>query len=626
MAENLLEGALGEEPEAEEAAPDAAAAAVPVDQTANILALGRRGKGAALDKETIAYLSDQRAMLVKQGRMLDIQMEHLHEQRRLNLAHLRVRGWRDGLQLAFQLILAVVGGAFVLALAVMFYDAFTSRSVVVDAFKAPSALAARGLTGDVVASGVLDGLQRLQATTRSDAKGLNSTSAWSSDVKIEVPETGVSIGEINRLLHQRFGHDLHIDGDLVQTETGGLALTVRGDGVPARTFAGAPGALDTLTTQAAEYVYGRSQPYQFATYLVGNNRNADALAFIPGAFARAQNDDERAHLANSWGNALVDMNLPAQALEKHRLALSLKPSYWAPRGNIVSETALTAGEEAGWRESQVFLRAASMGPKKDRPELRLWTNPAEITWDLPLYLQTLLADAARNGGAGATNAIDAPGIADVYAMMHDPAHAARYMASSDPDDPVTKAEVLLMQGYAALDRGDAAAAIPPLQAFWVAWLKDPTLQTLYIDYGCLPGLAYGLAGRLDEAEAVFKRAGPWSRCYAFHGDALEHAGDLVGAERVWAEGLRVGPDLPFVYLHRGLSEAARGELKAAEADLAAASAKAPHLADPLKGWGDLLAREGRWKDAVARYDEALKYAPAWAQLHQARDAAAKRPG
>ena len=625
MAENLLEGALGEEPEAEEAAPDVAAIA-PVDQTANILALGRRGKGAAVDKETVAYLRDQRGMLVKQGRMLDIQMEHLHEQRRLNLAHLRVRGWRDGLQLAFQLALAIVGGAFVVALAVMFYDAFTSRSVVVDAFKAPSALASRGLTGDVVASGVLDGLQRLQAATRSASKGLTTKSAWSSDVKIEVPETGVSIGEINRLLHERFGHDLHVDGDLVQTDTGGLALTVRGDGVPAKTFAGAPGDLDKLTTQAAEYVYGRSQPFQFATYLVGANRNTDALAFIPGAFARAQTDDERAHLANSWGNALVGMNLSAQALEKHRLAIALEPGYWNPRGNIVSETALAAGEEAGWRESKAFLRAVAAAPKKDRPDLSLWTNAAELTWDLPLYLQTLLADSAHNGGAGATNVIDAPGIADAYAMMHDPDHAARYMASSDPDDPATKAQVLLMQGYAALDRGDGAAAVPPLQSFWTAWLADPSLQSLYIDYGCLPGLAYGLAGRLAEAEAVFKRAGSWSRCYAFHGVALEHAGDLAGAQRVWAEGLRVGPDLPFVYLYRGQSEMNRGELQAAGADLAAASRRAPHLADPLKAWGDLLAREGRWKDAVAKYDEALKYAPAWTELHQARDEAAKRAG
>ena len=37
----------------------------------------------------------------------------------------------------------------------------------------------------------------------------------------------------------------------------------------------------------------------------------------------------------------------------------------------------------------------------------------------------------------------------------------------------------------------------------------------------------------------------------------------------------------------------------------------------------MLAREGRWREALAKYDEALKSAPAWAALHQARDAAAR---
>jgi tetratricopeptide (TPR) repeat protein len=129
---------------------------------------------------------------------------------------------------------------------------------------------------------------------------------------------------------------------------------------------------------------------------------------------------------------------------------------------------------------------------------------------------------------------------------------------------------------------------------------------------------------MTEAEPVFKKGGAWSRCYAFHGDALAHAGDVAGAERVWAEGLKIAPDLPQVYLHRGVFELDHGDLKAAEADLSTASAKAPHYADPLKAWGDLLAREGQWKAALAKYDEALKYAPAWVELHQARDAAARR--
>ena len=119
-------------------------------------------------------------------------------------------------------------------------------------------------------------------------------------------------------------------------------------------------------------------------------------------------------------------------------------------------------------------------------------------------------------------------------------------------------------------------------------------------------------------------AGPWSLCYAFHGDVLAHAGDVAGAQRTWSEGLRLAPDLPTIYLHRGQYELEHGDLNGAAADFSTASAKAPHFADPLKAWGDLLAREGRWKPALVKYDAALNYAPVWAELHQARDGTAKQ--
>jgi predicted negative regulator of RcsB-dependent stress response len=40
-------------------------------------------------------------------------------------------------------------------------------------------------------------------------------------------------------------------------------------------------------------------------------------------------------------------------------------------------------------------------------------------------------------------------------------------------------------------------------------------------------------------------------------------------------------------------------------------------------WGDVLVKQGNTKDALAKYDEALKYAPNWKQLKESRDAAAK---
>jgi len=623
MAESVLGGILGGEEERaeEEAAGEALAGA---DAFAAAIAADH----AKYDPEVAAAAAD---FLRHQSHLLKVQAHALEDEHPLRLSHLRNQS-REGhlrragqrIRLGMQVFTAFVIGAIALGVLVMVVDAFTSRSVVVDAFQAPSALAARGLTGDVVASGVLDTLQKLQQATRTNGKHLLTQSAWASDVKIEVPETGVSIGEINRLLHARFGHDIHIGGDLVQTETGDLALTVRGDGVPAKTFKGAAGDLDKLTTQAAEYVYGRSQPVEFAAYLESYNRNQDALAFLPEAFGRAPDDAARETLANSWGNAYSGLYQLAPAAAKYRLSMSFKAHNWRAWGNLVGAVMVGEGEEAGWREARAFLRAMDSAPKNEKPKLNWVVNPAIATMDLPLELASDMADASYNGGAGAGTVIEGPQTADVYHQLHDPASMVRYMALSDPDDPSTKAEALLIAGYVALDRGDTAAAVPPLEQFWKAWLADPNLQYTYQDAECYTGLAYGLAGRMADAEAVFKRAGPWSRCYAFHGDVLEHAGDLTGAERVWTEGLKIAPDMPLIYLHRGLSELNRNDLKDAAADFANANAKAPHFADPLKAWGDVLAREGQWKAALAKYNEALTYAPAWVELNQARGAAARR--
>ena len=621
MAEGVLGGLLGEAeetPEALEAAKRASAEAF-----ATTLAAQQAGD------PKVARAAEH--FLRRQTHLLDLQAEELAEQRALRLSHLvsqehegKVRRVGQGLRVGMQGFVALVVGLITLGVVVMVYDALTSRQVVVEAFKAPPALAGRGVTGDVVAAGVLDTLRKLQDATRTPDKALSASGAWASDVKIEVPETGVSLGEIIRMLHLRFGHDLHIEGDLVQTGGGGLELTVRGDDVPAATFAGSADDLARLTVQAAEYVYGRSQPRQYGSYLVGTGRYADAVAFMEGAFPRVASDAERTRLANTWANAYAAMFQPAQAMAKYRLSMSFaKPrsdEWWKAWGNLVGAVSAARGEEAGRREGDAMMKAVGGSDKVRRTYL---ANPAQLAWDLPLLLASELEDAKRHGGLGASTIIEGPTIADSYGSMHDEAQAARYMASSDPADPVTKAEALLLAGYLAMDRDDYAAAAPPLEALYKAWQADTNLQYTFNFGPCYTALAIGMTGRVKEAQAILARI-PWSSCYAFQGDVLAHAGDEAGAQKVWAEGQRVTPSQPAVPLHRGLHALALGQLKAAEADIASASAKAPHWADPLKAWGDVLAREGRWKDALGKYDEALKYAPAWPQLLQARAAAASK--
>src|ERR1700748_2074114 len=79
----------------------------PPNPAAVSIALDQRSSpgAAAVDTEAAAFLRDQR-------RLINLQAEHLHEQRELQLAHLRVRRWKDRMSLSLQ-GLAVLAGAVI---------------------------------------------------------------------------------------------------------------------------------------------------------------------------------------------------------------------------------------------------------------------------------------------------------------------------------------------------------------------------------------------------------------------------------------------------------------------------------------------------------------------------------
>jgi hypothetical protein len=244
MAESgVVSGILGADGEvaAEGAAPEIPP---PLDPTAAALAAEVAKNNPELAQEASAYFR-------KQSHLVEIQTEHLHEQRAVNLQLLKLKRLGERLRLGLQLFLILVVTVIGIGGAILIRDAVSSRRVVIEPFHTSPGVAARGLDGTIVASGLLDELSRLQDATRSSVQRLDLANAWASQVKLEVPETGISLGEISRLLKERFGHDVHIDGDLIEIQTGGLSLTVRGNGVPAKSFEGSATDFKRLSVAAA---------------------------------------------------------------------------------------------------------------------------------------------------------------------------------------------------------------------------------------------------------------------------------------------------------------------------------------------------------------------------------------
>ena len=616
MAEGVLDGVVGgESPEG------GGAGAAQTQARAEAFAAAIVAKLGGADPK-VAHATE--AFLERQAHLLDLQAKAITDEHDLRMGQLRgnareskLRRVGQRIRIALQLFSALVIVLIGLGLLLMVYDAFASRSVIVEPFDAPPALAARGITGKVVAGGLLDQLARLQSATRSSAAKRNLSSAWTGDIKVEVPKTGVSIGEIQSLLKERFGHDIHIDGDLVQTDAGGLALSVRGDKVLPKTFTGAAGDLDKLTSQAAEYIYGQSEPSIFAIYLNNAGRSQETVDFSKANYAVVARA-EKPFLLNAWANALLNTGgSQADALVLYREALKLKPDFWVAYNNVMNSTWGLGDEEGAWRVGEAMAKAAGGRPGK-APE-NLYQNWDAFTWSLQAWRDAEIADAQANGGLGTGTTSDATAIIDADARMHDAAATLFEIkvAKSDEADPSIPAMDHFGLGLLALDAHDAARAVAELEAFQAAY-ANPIVSSNYPGYLCWVAPAEAMAGHPDKADAAITAGGRFVDCYRFKADMLDARGDWAGAQRGYAAAVALAPDLPAGYYSWGLALARHGDLPGAVAKLKLANARGPRWADPLKAWGDVLARQGDWPGALRKYRAAEKYAPAWTALQQAQ--------
>jgi hypothetical protein len=628
MAEGMLGGILGGEgdkPEVE--APQAAAGA---DGFAAAVAARLSAGDPEVARDTSAFLK-------KQAQLLEMQRKHLEEEHAARLQYLRgqarevdIRRFGLRLRVAFQFFIALVATVIGVGAAIMIRDAVKSRSVIIDPFDSPPALATDGVTGKVLASGLLDVLTRIQAATRSNAEHRNLSNAWTGDIAIELPETGISIGQLERILKARFGHDQHIEGNLVKTRTGGLALTVRGTGILPKTFTDATVDVDKLLTQAGEYVYGQSQPGLWTAYLSNNDRNDEAVLFAQGAYASAD-ASERPFVLNYWANAITGKGgdgVMAEALQLWREALRQKPDYWVAYNNIMYGLAGTGDEEGVVRVGQQMLKAAGGRPGQ-APEYQYQNYDTEV-WDLPAVHASNIADIESHSGIGTTSGAggaETLAVAGYEAQMHDVEAAALRLKTTPVDEknaPDVAAAAVARAWLAEEDR-DFKTAAHVWDSFALAY-ANPTVSTSNPQLMCFAAVAYEKTGQSAKADAALNVVGKLTfvDCYRFKADILDLRGDWTGAQAWYAKSVALGPNIPSGYYSWGMALAQHGDLDGAAAKFREANLHGPHWADPLKAWGDVLVRQNRVRDALTKFDEALKYAPNWKQLKQAREQAARQ--
>ena len=598
MAEHI------EEPEVE----GASEAGVGPISPAAAMAIGARRQraGAHADPKLDAFLD-------RQSRLTEIQTEHLHEQRELMLSRLRLGRWKDRITLALQAMTAAVGLALAAAIGVMAWQAHEDHGLSIAPFSVPPDLAARGLTGQVVAARVLDRLSQLQAQTVSGRPASSYANDWGDEIKVEIPETGVSIGELNRWLRDWLGSETRVTGEVVHTGAG-LQVTARADGSAGRTIQGSEADLDGLIGQAAEAVYGQTQPYRYAIYLASHGRQGEATALF-ARLARSGAAEDRPWAYAGWASILQAQGRHYDAIRMAEAAKALNPKLQPPYETLGASSDTVGhwavGIDNPAQELAIVRDGSAIGLPPGQKAERVRFLAAVAAY----YRSDFLAAAK---GLRAVEAFDLEGRLAGFAPRH---LRARALASLHE---VTAAE--------PLEAGPADNNSYQAIAIGGATLQNWSQIARRLEQGRgAPGLAGdaqktvvqpllaeadAYLGRLDEAKTLI--ASTPLDCYRCLVSRAEIAGlerDWPAADRWWAELDRQNPTRPLAQAGWARSRLERGDLDGAIAEAREGNRRSRHFADPLEIWGEVLLRKGDLAGAVGKFAEADANAPRWGRNH-----------
>jgi hypothetical protein len=592
------------------------------------VALGQATGSGTVDAEAAAFLRDQR-------RMVNLQMEHLHEERALQHRHLNLKYFGDRLRIGLELLAIAFGAILLFGLGALVWSAHEDHGLVVEAFSVPPDLAQRGLTGQVIASRLLDKLADMQEQTGSLRPAGSYANNWGSDLKVEIPQTGISIGEAQQLLRGWLGHETHISGEVFRTQAG-LAVAARTGGEPAKTFEGADADLDRLLQSAAEAVYGATQPFRYATFLNQHGRSAEATPILERlASAGSAMDRFSAAMYFSHQARIVGDNARAAAMAS--VAIEAEPAFGRAYLFRAFPEMILGHQEASLQDSRKAVQLSSRFDDKfvSAEFIRAFLPAAKgtVAEDLGDWRQAaLLADQATAAMARVQR--------HELSLSHLLAPAER----SDPIAPAQRAFDLAQDhdfsGGRPQTLGGPANTTPggdqrigPIAALrlgieraaedWPALVAEippggfpsaaarPAPVTLSV-------LAYGLAksGRMADAAAMEAMTpADCYRCVIDQGSMAAMRQDWGTAERRFAAAVLLGPSLPFAHCEWGRMLLAKGDVAGAIRELAVAHEKGPHFADPLELWGEALMLRGDFAGAAGKFEQADKDAPRWGRNH-----------
>lgn len=546
-----------------------------------------------------------RTVLEKQAQLIDADLRH----RTLQIS-------AERLTIALRMLLGLAALVVAMGLAAMAWNASRSRGWVVDSFQVPPALAQQGLTGEVVASKLIDRVTAMRAATQSARITDTLESGWRNDYRVEIPQTGMSVGDVQAALRRWLGNDIRIGGELTQSASG-LVLTVRSDRGSATVEAG-EGELDALIEKAADAIYSRNAPYLHAIYIKDHGRGPEALAALRRLSRADVEDTEKAWALLGVGSLLMSVEgRCADAIPVLERSHRLDPT-------IANSVALQASAHECVGDNQAELdsyrKAVAIGEKvesaskdRERSRLDLFAGKATIANRTGDYR----GEIAFYDEAG-TERIAAR--ASALARLGD-VQGSRALLRQFAPDPVTDTDrrtYWLTRHRQALAVEDWRAAAMFGDRAWQLALRGTPDLTVSARLNFVPQLAVVRARAGDRAGAEDLLRGLPGDCYTCargRAGVAEIIGDQAAADAGFARAVRLGPRLPFAWQELGQARLDRGDAGGALAAFREALRHGPYFPRAMKGRADALAALQRHRDAAAQYAAAARRAPRWGALH-----------
>ncbi|HWU56562.1 MAG TPA: hypothetical protein VN175_13725 [Rhizomicrobium sp.] len=583
------------------AAPDTAGLAID-------LAMEEARNDPGLRADVAAFLRDQRSLI-------GIQKHHLLKQFALTL-------WEKRLGLLLRVATAFIGIAVAGALGFLIWNASRSSDLVMDSFSVPPDIAQKGLTGEVMAGDLSGRISDMLTRYGSYRAPQSYANGFGDGIKIEIPETGVSLSELDRFLREKLGHDVHIAGAVVHTAAG-LKLTVRAGALGNASVEGPESDLDSLQQRLAEAVFAITQPYRFGVFLAQAGRS-DESEVVLQRLMKAASPRERAWGYVGLGNG-SPMVAPKGGAVRGARDLYLRATEIDPGNGL-------AAHNLGRVELRLYPEQALIHTRKF---LELLESPAHGQIDanlvatIRLQSEVIIDQLLGAFHEAAQKAPDPNALvkssptqsADIAAAQrgeHDLGAARASMANADHivargRTHLNERERLLIS-FSTEDWNGVLARRPVLEAL-LTQNPRPRLS-FHLDTEPYIAIAYARLGRFAPAEKLIADMPPdCFPCLIARAQIAELQGQHARADWWFARAVQNAPSIPFAYSEWGRALLARSQPDAAIAKFQQAIDKGPHFADPLVYWGEALMTKNQSHLALAKFVTADQYAPKWGRLH-----------